>query len=127
VERDDDEARSELYLMRVKVLDDAHRVRALRTLINDPMNLQYNSETRIEVDVAPETRSVVQRSLDAAAENAKNTTEFAKKTFTDDLWAMIGILGEAARRFVAFSTVIAEQPDSEVVPDPDSAAQTRKG
>jgi hypothetical protein len=47
----------------------------------------FNSETRINVEVAHETRSVVQRSL---AENAENTREFAKKAFNVDLWAMIG-------------------------------------
>jgi hypothetical protein len=127
VDRDDDEARAELDSMRFRVLDGAHRIRALRSLISDPTVLEYNSETRIRVEIEPETRSVVQRSLDAAAENAKNTTDFAKKTFTDDLWAMLGILGEAVRRLVAFSTAIAEQPGSEVVQDPDAAAPTRKG
>jgi hypothetical protein len=68
----------------------------------------------------------VQRSLDAAAENAKNNREFAKKTFNDDLWAMIVIQAEAVRRLVVFSTAVAEQPDAEVVHDPDPAASTRK-
>lgn len=126
VERDDHEARAELDAMRFKVLDGAHRVRALRSLIKDPSATEFTSETRIMVEVTPETRSVVQRSLDAAAENAKNTREFAKKTFTDDLWSMIGIQGEAVRRLVAFSAAIAEQPDAEVLQDPDAAAPTRK-
>ena len=78
------------------------------------------------MEVARKTRSVMQRSLDTSAENAKNTREFAKKTFNDDLWAMIGIQAEAVRRLVAFSTAIAKQPDAEVVHDPDRAARTRK-
>jgi DNA modification methylase len=126
VERNDDEARAELDAMRFKVLDGAHRVRAIRSLMKDPSVLLFDSETRITVEVARETRSVVQRSLDAAAENAKNTREFAKKTFNDDLWAMIGIQAEAVRRLVVFSTAVAEQPDAEVVHDPDPAAPTRK-
>ena len=85
VERDDHDARAELDSMRFKVLDGAHRVRAIRSLMNDPSVPIFNSETRITVEVARETRSVVQRSLDAAAENAKNTREFDKKTFNDDL------------------------------------------
>ena len=68
VERDDHEARAELDAMRFKVLDGAHRVRAIRSLMNDPSVPIFNSETRITVEVARETRSVVQRSLDAAAE-----------------------------------------------------------
>jgi predicted RNA methylase len=126
VERDDYEARAELDAMRFKVLDGAHRIRALRSLIKDPLVPMFNPETRIMVEISPETRSVVQRSLDAAAENAKNTKEFAKKTFADDLWAMIGIQGEAVRRIVAFSTAISEQPNAEVVQDPDAAAPTRR-
>jgi DNA modification methylase len=126
VERNDHDARAELDAMRFKVLDGAHRVRAIRTLMKDPSVPIFNSETRIMVEVARETRSVVQRSLDAAAENAKNTREFAKKTFNDDLWAMIGIQAEAVRRLVAFSSAIAEQPDAEMVHDPDAAAPTRR-
>jgi hypothetical protein len=67
----------------------------------------------------------VHRSLDAAAENAKNTREFAKKTFNDDLWAMIGTQAEAVRRLVVISSAVSEQPDAEVVHDPDPAAPTR--
>jgi hypothetical protein len=77
--------------MRFKVVDGANRVRALHSLIEDPSILFFNSDTRITVEVAHETRSVVQLSLDAAAESARNTREFPKKTFNDDLWAMIGI------------------------------------
>jgi hypothetical protein len=126
VERDNHEARAELDAMRFKVLDGAHRIRALRSLIKNPLVPMFNPETRIMVEIAPETRSVVQRSLDAAAENAKSAKEFARKTFADDLWAMIGIQGEAVRRIVAFSTAISEQPDAEVVQDPDAAAPTRR-
>jgi hypothetical protein len=68
----------------------------------------------------------VQRSLYAAAENAKNTREFAQKMFNDDLWAMIGIQAEAVRHLVDFSTAVAEQPDAEVVHDHDRAAPTRR-
>jgi hypothetical protein len=89
VEPNDDEARAELDAMRFKVLDGAHRVRAIRSLMKYPSVLLFDSETRITVEVARETRSVVHRSLDVAAENAKNTREFAKKTFNDDLWAMM--------------------------------------
>jgi hypothetical protein len=114
--------------MRFKVVDGANRVRALRSLIKDPSVLLFNSDTRITVEVAREARSVVQRSLDAAAESAKNTREFAKKTFNDDLWAVIGIQEEAVRQLVAFSTAVAEQHDAEVVHDPDPAVPTsRKG
>jgi hypothetical protein len=107
VERNDDEARAELDAMRFKVLDWAHRVRAIRSLMEDPSVLLFDSETRIFVEAARETRSVVQCSLDAAAENAKNTREFAKKTFNDNLWALIGIQAEAVRRLVVFSTAVA--------------------
>ena len=126
VERDDHEARAELDAMRFKVLDGAHRVRTIRSLMNEPSVPIFNSETRITMEGSRETRSVVQRILDAAAENAKNTREFEKNTFKDDLWAMIGIQAEAFRRLVAFSTAIAEQPDAEVVHDPDRAAPTRR-
>jgi hypothetical protein len=87
VERNDDKARAELDAMRFKVLRGAHRVRAIRSLIKDPSVLLFDSETRITVQGAQETRYVVQCSLDAAAESAKNTREFARKTFNDNLWA----------------------------------------
>jgi hypothetical protein len=125
VKRNDEDARAELDAMRFKVLDGAHRVRSIRSLMKDFSVLLFNSETRITVEVARETRSVVQRSLDAAAENAKNTREFAKKIFNDDLWAMIGIQAEAFRRLVAFSTAVYEHPGAEVVHDPDPAAPKR--
>jgi hypothetical protein len=112
--------------MSFKVVDGANRVRALHSLIEDPSVLFFNSNTRITVEVARETRSVVQLSLDAAAESAKNTREFPKKTFNDDLWAMIGIQEEAVRQLVASSTAVAEQPDAEVVHDPDPAVPTRR-
>jgi hypothetical protein len=115
VERDYYEARAKPDATRFKVLDGAHRIRALRSLIKNTLVPMFNPDTRIMVEIAPETRSVVQRSLDAAAENAKNTKEFGKKTFAEDLWAMIGIQGEAVRRLVAFSAAISEQPDAEVV------------
>jgi hypothetical protein len=83
-------------------------------------------ETGIIVEVARETRSVLQRSLDAAAENSKNTREFANKTFKDDLWAMIGIQEEAFRRLVAFSTAVAEKPYAEAVHDTDPAARHKR-
>jgi hypothetical protein len=79
VERNDHEARAELDAMRFKVLDGAHRVRAIRSLMQDPSVSIFNCETRIMVEVARETRSVVQRILDTVAENAKNTRVFREK------------------------------------------------
>jgi hypothetical protein len=102
MERNDDEARAELDSMRFKVLDGAHRVRSIRSLMKDPSIMLFDSETRITVEVARQTRSVVQRSLDAAADNAKNTRELAKKTFNDDFWAMIAIQADDVRRLAAF-------------------------
>jgi ABC-type arginine transport system ATPase subunit len=62
VERNDDEARAELDAMRFKVLDGVHRVRAIRSLMKDPSVLLFDNETRVFVEVARETRFVVQRS-----------------------------------------------------------------
>jgi hypothetical protein len=49
VELNDDEARTELDAMRFKVLDGAHRVRAIRSLMKDHSVLLLDSETRITV------------------------------------------------------------------------------
>jgi hypothetical protein len=54
------------------------------------------------VEVARQTCSVVQRSLDVAADNAKNTRELAMKTFNDDLWVKIAIQADVVRRLLAF-------------------------
>jgi hypothetical protein len=112
--------------MRFNVLDGAHQFRAIRSLMKKPSAPLLNSETRINVEVVRVKSSFVQRSLDAAAENAKNTREFENKTFNDDLWAMIGIEAKAFRRLISFSTAVAEEPDAEVVHVPDPAAATRR-
>jgi hypothetical protein len=113
VERNDEEAMNMLDGIKYKVLDGAHRIRALRILIKDPAAPQFAVNFRVAVEVLPEAKSVVQVCLNAASENARHDNECGKKTFTDDCWAMIKVLGDAVRRLVEFSTAVAElHPDN---------------
>jgi hypothetical protein len=94
--------------IKFKVIDGAHRIRALRILVMDPTVLQFDVSTRIIVEVVPEARSAIQRSLDDYVENTKHESIFARKTFADDLWNMIGTLIELVRRVIAFSWGVSE-------------------
>jgi hypothetical protein len=64
---------------------------------------------------------MIQRTLDAAAENNSVGKVFAKTTFCDDLWTMLKIQCHVAERIVKFSTAIADYPPTSMVPDPDAA------
>jgi hypothetical protein len=76
--------------------------------------------------VVSEDDSIIQRTLDAAAENNSVGKMFAKKIFCDDLWTMLKIQCNFVERFVKFSTAIADHPPISMVPDPDAAIRPSK-
>jgi DNA modification methylase len=110
------ESRAVIDTMQFRIMDGAHRIRALQQLQNDSSVAQFDSNFLIQVKVIPEQVSVIQRSLDAVAENNTSPRAFAKKTFCDDLWTMIGIQSSVVQRVVKFSTALAD-PAPAVVPD----------
>jgi 16S rRNA G966 N2-methylase RsmD len=120
--RDDSESRAAMAGMRFRILDGAHRMKAVRRLIKDPNVAGFDQYHMIEVEVLPETPSVVRRSLDATAENAANNKDYAKKTFADDLWTMLLMRAEVVARVVKFSEAIAD-PDPAI--DPNAVRPSR--
>jgi DNA methylase len=124
--RNETEMRSVLDAMQFKIMDGAHRITALQRLQKDRTIPEIQENFMIQVKVVSEDESMIQRTLDAAAENNSVGKVFAKKTFCDDLWTMLKIQCHVVERIVTFSTAIADHPPTTMVSDPDAAIRPSK-
>jgi hypothetical protein len=106
--RNETEMRSVLDAMQFKIMDGAHRITTLKRLQKDRSIPEIQDNFRIQVKEVAEDDSMIQRTLDAAAENNSVGKAFAKKTFCDDLWTMLKIQCHVVEGFVTYSTAIAD-------------------
>jgi len=102
-----------------EIRDGAHRVAAVLRLQSDPDHPEYGEDYRLQVKVVPAVDVVVQRALDANAENTVAADGSAKKTFCDELWAMLRVQENVVRRLIAYSSAL--------VPDTNAADAADEG
>jgi hypothetical protein len=100
--------RDQVDQLTFEIMDGAHRLAALRKLQRDPAVSAFDAQLLVQVRVIPKSPSRVQQVVSAAGENVPDLKAFARKTFCDEIWAMLAIRGVVVDRLVAFSEALAQ-------------------